>query len=79
MGALEPFRGERNRQFTGDEVFFHDNLCRASLPQEQIDAAVTSMKSTEVWSMRTSEKEQVLKSNVPRKTTDSNEEDRLLT
>ena len=31
-------------------MFFHDRLCRASLPQEHIDAAVTSMKSTEVWS-----------------------------
>ena len=47
--ALETFRGERNRQFTGDEVFFHDHLCRASLPREHIDAAVTSMKSAEVW------------------------------
>ena len=34
---------------TGDEVFFYDRLCRASLPQEHSDAAVTSMKSTEVW------------------------------
>ena len=50
MDALEPFRGERNRQFTGDEVFIYDHLCRASLHQEHIDAAVTSMKSTEVWS-----------------------------
>ena len=32
--ALERFRGERNRQFTGDEVFFYD----------------PSMKSAEVWS-----------------------------
>ena len=38
------------RQFTGDEVFFYDHLCRASLPREHIDAAVTSMKSVEVWS-----------------------------
>ena len=45
VDALEPFRGERNRQFTGDEVFFYDHLCRASLPREHIDAAVTSMKS----------------------------------
>ena len=50
MDGLEPFRGERNRQFTGDEVFFHDHLCRASLPREHIDAAVTSMKSAEGWS-----------------------------
>ena len=49
MEMLEPFRCERNRQFTGDEVFFYDRLCRASLPQEHIDAVVTSMKSTEVW------------------------------
>ena len=50
VDALEPFRGERNRQFTGDEVFFCNHLCRASLPQEQTDAAVTSMKSADVWS-----------------------------
>ena len=50
VDALEPFRGERNRQFTGDEVFFYDHLCHASLLQEHIDAAVTSMKSAEVWS-----------------------------
>ena len=47
---FEPFRGERNRQFTGDEVFFYDHLCRASLPREHMDAAVTSMKSAEVSS-----------------------------
>ena len=50
VDALEPFRGERNRQFTGDEVFFYDRLCRVSLPREHMDAAVTSMKSAEVWS-----------------------------
>ena len=44
VDALEPFRGERKRQFTGDEVFFYDHLCRASLPREHTDAAVTSMK-----------------------------------
>ena len=49
VDALEPFRGERNRQFTGDEVLFNDHLCRVSLPWEQIDA-VTSTKSAEVWS-----------------------------
>ena len=32
VDALETFRGERNRQFKGDEVFFHNHLCRASLP-----------------------------------------------
>ena len=50
VDALEPFRAEPNRQFTGDEVFFYDHLCRASLPGEHMDAAVTSMKSAEVWS-----------------------------
>ena len=35
MDALEPFPSERNRQFTGDEVFFSDHLCRASLPRER--------------------------------------------
>ena len=50
MDALEPFRGERNLQFTGDEVFVYDRLSRASLPREHMDAAVTSMKSAEVWS-----------------------------
>ena len=50
VDALHPFRGERNRQFTGDEVFFHDRLYRASLPRWRFDAAVTSMKSAEVWS-----------------------------
>ena len=50
MDALDTFRGERNWQFTGDEVFFYDHLCRASLHQEHKDAAVTSMKSAEVWS-----------------------------
>ena len=50
VDALEPFRGERNRQFTGDEVLYNDHLCRASLPREHIDAAVTSTKSAEVWS-----------------------------
>ena len=39
-----------NRQFTANEVFFYDHLCRASLLREHIDAAVTSMKSAEVWS-----------------------------
>ena len=29
---------------------FNDHLCRASLPREHMDAAVTSMKSAEVWS-----------------------------
>ena len=33
VDALEPFRSERNRQFTGDEVLFNDHLCRASLPR----------------------------------------------
>ena len=28
---------------------FNDHLCRASLPHEHKDAAVTSMKSAEVW------------------------------
>ena len=50
VDALEPFRGERNLQITGDKVLINDHLCRASLPREQTDAAVTSMKSTEVWS-----------------------------
>ena len=50
MDALEPFRGERNQQFTSDKVFFNDHVCRASLPREHMDAAVTSMKSAEVWS-----------------------------
>ena len=50
VDALEPFRGERNRQFTGDEVFFNDRLCRASLALEHMDAAVTRKKSAEVWS-----------------------------
>ena len=49
VDALEPFRGERNRQSTGDEVFFHDRLYRASLSREYMDAEVTSMKSAEVW------------------------------
>ena len=49
MDALEPFRGEGNWQFTGDEVFFYERLCRASLSREHIDAADTSMKSAEVW------------------------------
>ena len=35
VDALEPFPSERNRQFTGDEVFFSDHLCRASLPRER--------------------------------------------
>ena len=35
MDPLEPFRDERNRQFTGDEVFFYDHLCRASAPGAQ--------------------------------------------
>ena len=43
-------RGERNRQFIGDEVFLYDHLCHASLPREHIDAAVASTKSAEVWS-----------------------------
>ena len=50
MDALKPFQGERNRQFTGDEAFFCDHLCRASLPREHTDAAVTGMRSAEVWS-----------------------------
>ena len=50
VDALEPFRGERNWQFTSDEVFFHDCLCHASLLREHTDAAVTSMKSAVVWS-----------------------------
>ena len=50
VDALEPFRGERNRQFTGDEVLYNDHLCRASLPREQTDATVTSTKSAEVRS-----------------------------
>ena len=50
VDAPEPFRGERKRQFTSDEVFFYDHLCRASLSREHMDAAVTSMKSAEVWS-----------------------------
>ena len=50
VDALEPFRGERNRQFTSVKEFFHDRLYRASLSREQIDATVTSMKSAEVWS-----------------------------
>ena len=50
VDALEPFGGERNRHLTGDEVFFYDHLCRASLPREHIDAAVTSTKSAQVWS-----------------------------
>ena len=48
VDALEPFRGERNRQFTGDEAFFYDHLYR--LPREHTVAAVTSTKSAEVWS-----------------------------
>ena len=32
--VLEPVRGDPNWQSTGDEVFFHDHLRRASLPQE---------------------------------------------
>ena len=47
---LEPFRGDRNRQLTDNEWFFYNHLCRASLPQEYIDAAVSSMKSADVWS-----------------------------
>ena len=35
VDALEPFRGERNPQFTGDEVFFYDHLCRASSHQNE--------------------------------------------
>ena len=31
-------------------VTIYDRLCRASLPQEHTDAAVTSTKSAEVWS-----------------------------
>ena len=31
-------------------MFFYDRLCRVSLPREHMDAAVTSMKSAEVWS-----------------------------
>ena len=34
----------------GTKVFIYDHLCRASLPREHKDAAVTSMKSAEVWS-----------------------------
>ena len=48
--SFPSLRGERNRQFTGDEVFFYDRLCRVSLSREHKDAAVTSMKSAEVWS-----------------------------
>ena len=48
VDALEPFRGERNQQFTGDEVFSHDHLCHSSLPREHTDAPVTSMKTAEV-------------------------------
>ena len=51
VDGLEPFRGERNRQFTRDEAFFYDHLCRASLPWEHTGAAVTSMKGAEVWSI----------------------------
>ena len=49
VDAHETFRGERNLQFTRDEVFFYDQLCRASLHREHMDAAVTSMKSAKVW------------------------------
>ena len=45
VDAPEPFRGERNRQFMGDEVVFYDHLCHESLPREHIVAAVVSMKS----------------------------------
>ena len=50
VDAPEPFRGERNRQFVGDEVVFYDHLCHASLLREHMDAAVISIKSAEVWS-----------------------------
>ena len=44
-----PFGGLHGR--AGVEEFFHDHLCRASLPRERIDAAATtSMKSAGVWS-----------------------------
>ena len=39
VDAHEPFRCERNRQFTGDEVFFYDHPCRASLPRGTGEAA----------------------------------------
>ena len=44
-------RGERNRQFTGEEVLFNDHLSvsRVTAPGTE-DAAVTSTKSAEVWS-----------------------------
>ena len=50
VDALEPFRGERNRQFTNDEVLYNDHLCRVSLCRKYMDAAATSTKSAEVWS-----------------------------
>ena len=48
--VLEPFRGDRKRQLTGDEVFFYDHLCRGSLPHKFINAAVSGMNSADVWS-----------------------------
>ena len=51
LDALEPFRGERNRQFTGDEVvLLRPRVSRATPTGAHTDAAVTSMKSAKVWS-----------------------------
>ena len=51
VGALELFRGERNRQFTGDEVFFYDHLCHASLPREHKSAEVWTWLAEWIWAL----------------------------